>query len=447
MKRATMRAFAVAGVLALVAAACGDDDTEAGEEEPTETTQAEEAEGVAAPEIGEATPTCQGESDGLLRVGGLLPSTGDLAFLGPPMISGAQLAAADINAAGGVLGQPVEYLDGDSGDSDPDIANPTVDQHLAAGVDAILGAAASGVSLNVIDKITDACKIHFSPANTSPEFTDYDDGDLYFRTSPSDVLQGRVLADLIVEEGHSTVALLARQDSYGEGLLQFTMEPLEEQGAEVVVDRVYDPEAQTFSAEVDEVISADPDALVMIGFAESSIILNDLFEQGFTPEEKGIYLVDGNIGNALGQEFSEPGVLVGVKGTLPSAEVTEDIQSRLDEQWQVSAGHPLDDYSYGPETYDAVVIMALAAEVAGTDDPAQVAANINGVTRDGTECTTFEECRDLVADGEDIDYNGPSGPQEFSQPGEPTAASFAIMSYGDDNQIDTSLTEYRQASF
>jgi len=430
--------------ISLVAAACGDDDdTEAEEEEPTDTTEEESA----APPVGEAAPTCTGDSDGVLRIGGLLPSTGDLAFLGPPEIAGAELAIADVNAAGGVLDKPAEYLPGDSGDGDPDIANPTVDGHLAAGADAILGAAASGVSLNVIDKITDACKIHFSPANTSPEFTDYDDGDLYFRTSPSDVLQGRVLADLILEEGHSSVALLARQDSYGEGLLRFTMEPLEEGGAEVVVDRVYDPEAQTFSAEVDEVISADPDALVMIGFAESSIILNDLFEQGFTPDEKGIYLVDGNIGNALGQEFAEPGILVGVKGTLPTAELTEEFRGRLDGQWQEDTGGPLDDYSYGPETYDAVVIMALAAEIAGSDDPAQIAANINGVTREGTECTTFEECKQLVADGEDIDYNGPSGPQDFSQPGEPTAASFAIMAYGEDNQIDESLTEFKQASF
>jgi hypothetical protein len=68
------------------------------------------------------------------------------------------------------------------------------------------------------------------------------------------------------------------------------------------------------------------------------------------------------------------------------------------------------------------------------------------VTRDGEPCETFEACMELVTAGEDIDYNGPSGPQEFSQPGEPTAASFAILSYGEDNQIDDSLTEYRQAS-
>ena len=225
-----------------------------------------------------------------------------------------------------MLGQPVAYLPGDSGDADPDVANPTVDAHLAANADVILGAASSGISLNVIDKITGACKIHFSPANTSPQFTDYDDDDLYFRTAPSDILQGQVLADLMVADGVANAALLARQDSYGEGLLEYTKAPFEEQGGEVVLDQVYDPEAQSFEAEVDAVVSEDPDALVMIGFDESSRILNSLFEQGFTPDEKQIYLVDGNIGNALGEDFAEPGVLAGIKGTLPAAELTDDFR-------------------------------------------------------------------------------------------------------------------------
>ncbi|MDD9369273.1 MAG: hypothetical protein PV358_04100, partial [Acidimicrobiales bacterium] len=59
-----------------------------------------------------------------------------------------------------------------------DIANQTVDRHLTEDADMILGAASSGVSFTVIDKIVDACKIMFSPANTSPDFTDYDDDDL-----------------------------------------------------------------------------------------------------------------------------------------------------------------------------------------------------------------------------------------------------------------------------
>jgi branched-chain amino acid transport system substrate-binding protein len=376
-----------------------------------------------------------------LSIGGLLPTTGDLAALGPPMSAAASLAVEEINAAGGVLGQPVAYIPGDSGDGNPDVANLTVDQHLAAGVDAILGAAASGVSLDVIDTITGACRIQFSPANTSPELTDYDDDDLYFRTAPSDVLQGRALAELIVAEGNRTVALLSPQDSYGEGLLELTKLPLEQQGAEVVVERTYDPAATSFEAEVEEVVSADPDALVMTGFAETSIILNVLAAQGFTPDEHAIYVYIDNIGPAWGQNFTDPGALVGVKGTRPTAEVTDGFRSRL-----LQTDPNLQGFSYGPETYDAVIIMALAAERAGTDNPAEVAKNINGVTRHGTACTSFVECRNLIADGEDIDYNGQSGPQEFSTAGEPTVARIAIVSFGDDNRIDDSLTEFRRAS-
>jgi branched-chain amino acid transport system substrate-binding protein len=429
--------------LSLVAAACGDDDdAETGaEEEDAEEQPEEEGGSELAPPIGDAAPSCTGESDDTLILGGLLPQTGDLSFLGPPEEAGAALAVEEINAAGGVLGSDVQFLPGDSGDADPDVANPTVDAHLSAGADVIVGAAASGISLNVIDKITGACKIQFSPANTSPQFTDYDDDDLYFRTAPSDVLQGQVLADLMVEDGVASAAILARQDSYGEGLLQYTQLPFEEQGGEVVLDQVYDPEAQSFEAEVDAVISEDADALVMIGFDESSRILSSLFEQGFTPDEKQIYLVDGNIGNALGEDFSEPGTLVGVRGTLPSAELSDDFRERL-----LGVDPELVDYSYSAEAYDAVVITALAAIAAESDDPAAIATQINGITREGEACETFEDCLALLEDGEDIDYNGPSGPQEFSQPGEPTAASFAIMSYGDDNQIDESLTEYRQAS-
>jgi ABC-type branched-subunit amino acid transport system substrate-binding protein len=428
--------------ISLVAAACGDDDdTEAEGEDGAETTEGEEVSGV---ELGDAAPTCTGEEDGVLKIGALLPETGDLAFLGPPEIAGAQLAVEDINAAGGVLDAPVEYLAGDSGDESPDIANQTVDRHLSAGVDVILGAAASGITRNVIDKITkENCRIQFSPANTAKDLSTYDDGDLYFRTSPSDILQGRVLADLAIEDGISTAAILARGDAYGEGLQEDIKGPFEEQGGEVVVERVYDPEAQTFESEVQAVIAEDPEALFMVGFEESAGILNALFEQGFTPDEKQIYLVDGNISDTLFENITEQGVVEGIKGTLPAVEISSEFQERL--QGAYEGG--LDDYSYGPETYDAVIITALAAEVAGSDSPPEVAKAINGVTRDGEKCESFEDCKALIADGEDIDYDGPSGPQSFSKAGEPTEASFSVQFYGPDNHIDPEATEYVLASF
>jgi len=427
----------------MFAAACGDDDsTQASDGNTSDTTSGDNIEQVAT-EVGDAAPSCTGDSDGVLKVGGLLPQTGSLAFLGPPEEAGANLAVSEINAAGGVLGQPIEYSPGDSGDTSTDIATQTVNRHLNEGSDMILGAASSAVSFTVIDAISGACKIEFSPANTSPDFTTYDDGDLYFRTAPADILQGRVMAELVAEDGYGSLALLALQDPYGEGLLKYTKQPFEEGGGDVVLDEFYDPQASNFSAEVDDVIAKDPDALVLIGFDESSKILTELFEKGFTPDKKGVYLVDGNIGNATGEDFaSTPGALVGVKGTFPSAEVSQDFKNKL-----LGVDPALIDFIYGPETYDAVVITALAAEAAGTDDPAKIATKINGITRDGEKCTSFTQCRDLIKAGTtDIDYDGPSGPQTFSKAGEPTEASFAIQAYGADNKIDDSLTQYRAAS-
>lgn len=247
----------------------------------------------------EAAPACTGESDGVLTIATVLPETGNLAFLGPPEFAGAELAALHINEAGGVLGGDVVLNQGDSGDTTTDIANQTVDRQLAAGADVFVGAASSSTSFTFIDKLVENCKIHFSPANTSPDFTTYPDDDLYFRTSPSDVLQGRVLAELMIEEGNTNAVFMALQDDYGDGLLQYSTENFEAAGGEILDSFSYDPFAASFAAEVDRVVSAAPQALVLIGFEESSQILTGLFEAGITPDTTNIYLVDGNkIGRA-----------------------------------------------------------------------------------------------------------------------------------------------------
>jgi branched-chain amino acid transport system substrate-binding protein len=412
--------------LALVASACGDDDDEGG---AATTAAAETTTAGAETTMAGGDAVCEGESDGQLHIGTVLPQTGNLAFLGPPEFAAVELAVNDINAAGGVLGKDVLLTQGDSGDTSTDIANQTVDAGLAAGVDAFIGAASSGVSFTFIDKLVENCKIHFSPANTSPDFTTYDDGGLYFRTAPSDVLQGRVLADLMIEEGVTNAVFMALQDPYGEGLLKYSSEPYADQGGEVLDSFTYDPTLATFDAEVDRVVSADPEALVLIGFAESAQILTGLFENGFTPDVKKIYLVDGNVGNALAEGF-EPGAFSGIKGTLPAAETTQEFKDAL-----MAVDPELVDFSYAPESYDAVVITALAAAIAGSDNPGLVAAEINGVTRDGEKCTTFADCMALVEAGTDIDYDGPSGPQSFGPEGEPTEASFQILSYDENNSV------------
>jgi hypothetical protein len=224
-------------------------------------------------------------SDEPLRIGTLLPLTGNLAFLGPPEVAGAKLAVQDINEAGGVLGQDVELTEGDSGDASTDTASQTVDRLLQANVNAIIGAASSGVSLTVIDAITGAGVLQFSPANTSDEFTTYNDKDLYFRTAPPDVLQARALADLIIADGNNSVGILALNDPYGTGLAENAKNNLVESGLaeEDIKSIIYDPQAQNYDSEVQEMVDFDPDAIVVIGFEESARIIEGLNAQGIGP--------------------------------------------------------------------------------------------------------------------------------------------------------------------
>src|SRR5690606_38480703 len=198
------RVLAVVAATSLALTACGGGSDTASEATPSS----------AAPSS--AAPAAQG--DGTLTIGTLLPQTGALSFLGPPEFAGVDLAIKEINEAGGVLGKEVAVSHTDSGHTDTNIASQSVDSLLAEKAAAIIGAASSAVAETVMDKITGAGVVTFSPANTSDKFTTINDQGLYFRTAPPDQLQGRVLGDLIVADGNATVAIMAMQDSYGTGL-------------------------------------------------------------------------------------------------------------------------------------------------------------------------------------------------------------------------------------
>jgi ABC-type branched-subunit amino acid transport system substrate-binding protein len=243
------------------------------------------------------------EGDGVLKIGSLLPETGSLAFLGAPEFAGVEFAIDEINAQGGVLGAPVEYSQGDSGDTSTDTATVTATRLLGEGVDAIVGAASSGVTLTVIDQISAAGVTMFSPANTSPALSTYEDKGLYFRNAPPDGLQGAIVANLVVEDGNATAYILNLDDAYGNGIAEVVAAVLEASGVTVLGQVAYDPTAASFDAEVDEIVAADPDAIVLISFDEGSRILRTAVEKGIGPTTKNYYGTDGNMGNALGENF------------------------------------------------------------------------------------------------------------------------------------------------
>ncbi len=242
--------------------------------------------------------------NGTLKIGTLLPVTGSLAFLGPPEVAGVRLAVKEMNAAGGVLGKNVEVAEGDSSDAqNATVATQTTDRLLGEGVDAIIGAASSAVTLNVIDKIVGAGVVMFSPANTSKRLSTYADKGLYFRNAPSDILQGQVLGEVIADDNITTIGLLVLNDAYGTGLADDLTKSFSASGGRVVEKIIYDPKAQTFDTEVDRIKAANPAGIVIIGFDETSRILASMVEKGIGPKAKKVYGVDGNMGNTLGENF------------------------------------------------------------------------------------------------------------------------------------------------
>ena len=423
MKRSlALKSAAVLGSVSLVLAACGgSSDTGS---EAAAAAEATAAASAAATDAGECkNPT--------LIVGSLLPQTGDLAFLGPPEFAGVEKAVAEIDAAGGVLGQPVTYIEGDSGDATTDTASQTVDSHLSQGAQAIIGAASSGVSLTVIDKITSNGVLQISPANTSPALTTYEDNGLYWRVAPSDALQGAVIAQTAIDAGITKAAAVARQDSYGEGLLNAFVKNFTEAGGTVTSEILYDPAATTFEAEVSEVKGGAPEAVVLIGFEESTKVLQEMIKQGVGPQDVQVYLVDGNISTSAYESFPK-GTMKGVIATVPSGET--DLTAFNESLKEIDPG--LKDFAYGAQSYDAMMLIALAAEAAGCGDGTAIAAKMADVAGNGGEkCTTYADCLALVKAGTDIDFDGVTGPLDFNQYGDPAEATISINEYSSNTEF------------
>lgn len=374
MFRRKSKAAAALVAVALIAAACGGDDSSNGD--------------VAI-------------SDAALKIGYLLPETGQLAFLGPPMISGAQLAVQEINDAGGVLGNPVELLSGDEA-GDAGRAAEEASRLLASDVQAIVGAAATGMTMAVIDQITSAGVVQCSPSNTGIGLTTQPDNGYYFRTAPSDVLQAPVLAELVIEAGYTSVAVAARADDYGVPFLAETVAGLEARGADVVLQEAFDPEAGTFDSVVDAMLGSGADAFVLITFVEGAQIVQGLLAAGI--EATQIFGADGIAGAAFADNFPSADVLEGMRFTAPTAIVPPDFEARL-----LAFNPNLVDFLFAPNSYDCLNLFALSAVVAGSTASSAIRGNMIAVTRGDNECTTFAECIAFIDAGQTIAYQSAAG--------------------------------------
>jgi branched-chain amino acid transport system substrate-binding protein len=364
---------------------------------------------------------------GPLKVGTLFAYTGWLTEFGPPIRNGADLAASHVNSAGGVLGQVLQLIHKDSGAS-PEIgvseALTLVDVY---GVPAIVGALASDVTIPVAENVTIPKQVVLiSPASTSPAISTLDDNDYVFRTVMSDASQGIVLASLAQEQGFGTAATLYLNNAYGQGISDEFTAAFEGLGGVVTATVSYEEGQVTCQDELLEATAGSPDVLVTILYPDEAIIcLSEAINGGFIDT---FLLPDGaKSQHVLDQVGAE--ALEGTYGTEPGAMETEGavvFAAAYEERYGEPPPWPFVDMAY-----DAVVLLALATEKAGSINSSAIRDALRDVANPpgevvGPGAAGIEQALQLVRSGQDVNYEGASGPVDLDENGDVTCGAVEV---------------------
>lgn len=340
-----------------------------------------------------------------IKIGVLLGFTGPLETITPHMAAGAELAMAEVSASGLFLGgTTVAAVRADSGCVDAALAQASAERLITSdGVVALMGADCSGVTRAVLENVAMANGIPMvSPSATSPGFSSFDSGGLFYRTAPSDARQGQILAEIVHGRGITSVAVTHTNNDYGAGLANAFTESFTALGGSVTVTIPHEEAKGDYSAEVGSLQAAGGDALMVLGYVDGgSNVIRTAFETGAFDQ---FFVGDGvftqEMPTLVGAEAA-----AAVVGTVPSA--VGDAAAN----WEAAgtAGNVNWSSSFAGESYDAAALILLAAQAAGEATPAGIAANIIAVANGpGEEIHAGNLARGLevLAAGGTIDYVG-----------------------------------------
>ncbi len=368
--------------------------------------------GGCAPKAAEAPP---------LKIGQLNTFTGDLSYFGVEHRKASALAVDHINLAGGVLGSAVTIVARDT-QTNPlvgvDAARALVDIDKVA---AIVGALSSGVSIAVTESVTAPNNIlQISAASTSPAITGLADNDFLFRTTVSDAAQGVVLARLALELGYNTASALYINNAYGEGLAEQFKTTFEKEGGTVQELVPHEGVQPTYASELTKATAGSPDVLVVVSYPISAeTYLREAMEGGYIST---FLFVDGTKSAAMNETVGWD-KLEGTYGTAPGVEVTAEGQA-FREDYVSAFAVELPPEPYIDTTYDAVVLIALAAEKAGTTtDSAAIRDALRDIANPpgeivGPGVDSIKRALYLIQEGKDINYEGAGGSQDFDANGD-----------------------------
>jgi ABC-type branched-subunit amino acid transport system substrate-binding protein len=339
-------------------------------------------------------------------------------------VAGVNAAVREINAAGGVLGMPVEVVNRDAGDSSTETAEASLADLVTRGVDVVIGPSSSVLAERILPLAVTAQIPLVSPAATSVRLSGADTEGWLFRTVASTAHEGAALATLLADAEQPRVALLTAGDGVGDGLGS----ALDETGGELVLQAevtVADPADPASGVDdlVAQVVDADPDAVVLDSAdagAQTQALITALTAAGFGGQT--LWLTSRTLAD---YSVALPaGALEGVRGIVDGASASPDFAAR------VRLEDPgLLDLRYAAEAYDATMLAALAATLAGDDGGAAIARELRAASVGGIKCTSFGECLDVLGSRDDIDYDGASGAVDLDEAGDVAAGGYGVFLY------------------
>ena len=354
-----------------------------------------------------------------LKIGLLLPFTGDLSDFAVAMQQAADLAIKQINEAGGVNGQPVELVTGDTATSPQqgvEEARRLVD---IEGVSAIVGPASSGVVLQVAESVTGPeGVVVISPSATSPALTVVDDDDTLFRTTISDAAQGVILAELARELGFGSACVMYVNNAYGQGLNDSFKANFEAEGGTVQVEVPHEQQQPSYASELSTCTEGGPDVVAAISYPESAgVYFREALESGNVDQ---FIFTDGPKSDTLFEELGWEN-FEGMYGTSPGS-VDSSVGQAFGDAFADEYGE-LPPLPFLRETYDAVYLIALAAEKAGSTDRTEIRDALRDISNEPGETINpgvegWEAAVEALDDDEDINYEGAAGSAEFDEHGD-----------------------------
>ena len=340
-----------------------------------------------------------------MKVGVLMGFTGPVESLTPNIVAAAELAMKEATASGMFLGgKKVIPVRGDSTCVDAAAAQAAAERLITSdGVAAIMGADCSGVSIAVANNVAvPNGVVMVSPSATSPALTTIADKGYFFRTAPSDVRQGQVLAKIVKARGIKEIAVTYTNNDYGKGLANSFSHAFKGAGGKVALAAAHEDGKADYAAEVGALAASGAEHLAVFGYVDKGgkgIIQASLDAGAF---DKFI-MADGMVGESLIKAIGKA-----LNGSVASAPGSDSPNARKFREAAKKAGVKGEE-PFAAEGYDAAALIILAAQAAGSTDRAAIRSKILEVANAPGEKigpTELAKGLKLLADGKAIDYQG-----------------------------------------